>query len=404
MSLAVLSDGVEALTKTLPGSILVLADGSYRVTSLETPFGQKRAHGLPDIFVSEKADVPAKAVKQDWLTGSVEFICMGVMTEGGLTGSRAAELAIQGQPASIEVAGASGDLITQLKVTVQGAAPKVMGIDAALGLLKVSPRLFKGGQEAACLLSGGGTPTSAEANAAVLSGSEFAIGSPLEPLYTARLHADDGALLSWVVVLHCGSGGHARLWLGGHTEVGGSHHSMPCVLSWGDRLLTISGAGGRHGCALCSSRGICSCGARHPSVSARAGCGEDGGHSDSWLRLGSGMRRCHHIPSCGGIRAAPTHPRAAVLTQSGSRTDAPTALKMRSAGAVGGTTLTDLSEWRGREARDSGEAGTATRDPRRVSWCWRRTTRRRVPASSMSRGLDEDMMRASTPSAEMMMI
>ena len=53
---------------------------------------------------------------------------MGVMTEGGLTGSRAAELAIQGQPASIEVAGASGDLITQLKVTVQGAAPKVMGI------------------------------------------------------------------------------------------------------------------------------------------------------------------------------------------------------------------------------------------------------------------------------------
>ena len=67
MSLAVLSDGVEALTKTLPGSILVLADGSYRVTSLETPFGQKRAHGLPDIFVSEKADVPAKAVKQDWL-------------------------------------------------------------------------------------------------------------------------------------------------------------------------------------------------------------------------------------------------------------------------------------------------------------------------------------------------
>ena len=187
MSLAVLSDGVEALTKTLPGSILVLTDGSYRVTSLETPFGTKRVHGLPDIFISEKAEVPAKAVKQDWLTGNVEFIYMGVVTEGGLAGSRAAELAIQGQPASIEVAGSTGELITQLKVTVQGAAPKVMEIDAALGLLRVSPRLFKGGQESACLLSGGGTPTLTAAGITSLSGSEFAIGSALEPLYIARL-------------------------------------------------------------------------------------------------------------------------------------------------------------------------------------------------------------------------
>ena len=187
MSLAVLSDGAEALSKTLPGSILVLNDGSFRVTSLETPFGTKRVHGLPDIFISEKVDVPAKAVKQDWLIGSVGSIFMGVMTEGGLSGSQAAALTIQGQPACIEVAGTTGDAVSQLKVTVQGAAPKVMGIAAALGLLKVSPRLFKGGQEPACLLSGGGTPTPAAAAATDLTGAEFAIGSPLEPLYTARL-------------------------------------------------------------------------------------------------------------------------------------------------------------------------------------------------------------------------
>jgi hypothetical protein len=187
ISLAVMSDGVEALVKSLPGSVLVLGDGSFRVTSLETPFGSKRAHGLPDVFISEKVEVPAKAVKQDWLIGNAEVIFMGVMTEGGLTGSRAADLTIQGQPASIEVAGSSGEAITKLKVTVQGAAPKTMEIDAALGLLKVSPRLFKGGQEAACLLSGGGTPTLSAARTTSLTGAELAIGSPLEPLYTARL-------------------------------------------------------------------------------------------------------------------------------------------------------------------------------------------------------------------------
>ena len=138
MSLAVLSDGVEALSKTLPGSILVLNDGSFRVTSLETPFGTKRAHGLPDICISEKVDVPAKAVKQDWLISSVGSIFMGVMTEGGLSGSQAAGLTIQGQPACIEVAGTTGDAVSQLKVTVQGAAPRVMEMAAALGLLKVS--------------------------------------------------------------------------------------------------------------------------------------------------------------------------------------------------------------------------------------------------------------------------
>ena len=187
MSLAVLSDGVEALSKSLPGSILVLSDGSFRVTSLETPFGTKRAHGLPDIFISEKVEVAAKAVKQDWLIGSVDVIYMGVMTEGGLTGSRAVALAIQGQPASIEVAGSTGEVITQLKVTVRGASPKVMEIDAALGLLRVPARRFKGGQAAACLLSGGGTPTPAAAGATVLTGTELAFGSPLEPLFTARL-------------------------------------------------------------------------------------------------------------------------------------------------------------------------------------------------------------------------
>ena len=138
MSLAVLSDGAEALSKTLPGSILVLNDGSFRVTSLETPFGTKRVHGLPDIFISEKVDVPAKAVKQDWLIGSVGSIFMGVMTEGGLSGSQAAALMIQGQPACIEVAGTTGDAVSQLKVTVQGAAPKVMEMASALGLLKVA--------------------------------------------------------------------------------------------------------------------------------------------------------------------------------------------------------------------------------------------------------------------------
>jgi hypothetical protein len=102
------------------------------------------------------------------------------MTEGGLTGSRATELVIQGQLASIEMAGTTGELITKLKVTVQGAAPRVMEMEAALGLLKVSSRLFKGGQEAACLLSGGGTPTPSAAGATALSGTEFAIGSPLE--------------------------------------------------------------------------------------------------------------------------------------------------------------------------------------------------------------------------------
>ena len=182
-----MSDGVEALVKTLPGSILVLSDGSFRVTSLETPFGSKRAHGLPDVFISEKVEVPAKAVKQDWLIGNAEVIFMGVMSEGGLAGSRAADLTIQGQPASIEVAGTAGESITKLKVTVQGAAPKTMEIDAALALLKVSPRLFKGGQEAACLLSGGGTPTLSAAQSTTLTGAELAIGSPLEPLYTARL-------------------------------------------------------------------------------------------------------------------------------------------------------------------------------------------------------------------------
>ena len=187
ISLAVMSDGVEALVKTLPGSILVLGDGSFRVTSLETPFGSKRAHGLPDVFISEKVEVPAKAVKQDWLIGNAEVIFMGVMTEGGLAGSRAADLTIQGQPASIEVDGTAGEAITKLKVTVQGAAPRTMEIGAALALLKVSPRLFKGGQEAACLLSGGGTPTLAAARAASLTGAELAIGSPLEPLVTARL-------------------------------------------------------------------------------------------------------------------------------------------------------------------------------------------------------------------------
>ena len=70
---------------------------------------------------------------------------------------------------------------------MQGAAPKTMEIDAALALLKVSPRLFKGGQEAACLLSGGGTPTLSAAQSTTLTGAELAIGSPLEPLYTARL-------------------------------------------------------------------------------------------------------------------------------------------------------------------------------------------------------------------------
>ena len=187
MSLAVLSDGVEALSKTLPGSILVLSDGSFRVTSLETPFGSKRAHGLPDVFIYEKVEVPAKAVKQDWLIGNVGSIFMGVMTEGGLKGSRAAELVIQGQPACIEMAGANGDSISKLKVTVQGAAPRVMDVASALGLLKVASRLFKGGQEAACLLSGGGTPDLSAACTTDLTGAEFAIGSPLEPLYTARL-------------------------------------------------------------------------------------------------------------------------------------------------------------------------------------------------------------------------
>ena len=124
MSLAVLSDGFEALSKTLPGSILVLSDGSFRVTSLETPFGTKRAHGLPDVFISEKVEVAAKAVKQDWLIGSVDVIYMGVMTEGGLTGSRAAALAIQGQPASIEVAGSTGEVITKLRSLCEAQLPR----------------------------------------------------------------------------------------------------------------------------------------------------------------------------------------------------------------------------------------------------------------------------------------
>jgi hypothetical protein len=186
-SLPVLSDGFEALKKTLPGSVLVLADGTFRVTGLETPFGTNRVVTLSDISVQDKVGGTAVFKKQEWLIGNVKAVYMGILSEGVHEGSRAAELMLHGQSVRIEVGGADGDAISELKVTVLGAPPISKGVVAAMDLLGVPARAFKGGQAVANLLSGGTTPDASAVAATIVTGVDLSLGSPMEPLYSARL-------------------------------------------------------------------------------------------------------------------------------------------------------------------------------------------------------------------------
>jgi hypothetical protein len=73
---AVLSDGFEALKRTLPGSVLVLNDDTFRVTGLETPFGTNRVITLSDIAVVDKVGGASAFKKQDWLIGNVKQGCV----------------------------------------------------------------------------------------------------------------------------------------------------------------------------------------------------------------------------------------------------------------------------------------------------------------------------------------
>jgi hypothetical protein len=207
----VLSDGFEALKKTLPGSVLVLSDGTFRATGIETPFGTNRAVTLSDISVLEKVGGTAVFKKQEWLIGNVKAVYMGILTEGAHAGSRAAELMLHGQPVRIEVGGTDGDAISELKVTVLGAPPISTGVVAALDLLGVPARAFKGGQAVANLLSGGTTPDASAVAATTVTGADLSLGSPMEPLYSARLQmlglfptGASSATASQVASLICG--------------------------------------------------------------------------------------------------------------------------------------------------------------------------------------------------------
>ena len=210
-SLPVLSDGFEALKKTLPGSVLVLSDGTFRVTGLETPFGTNRVVTLSDISILEKVGGTAVFKKQEWLIGNVQAVYMSILTEGAHEGARAAELTLHGQSVRIEVGGTDGDAISELKVTVLGAPPISKGVVAALDLLGVPARAFRGGQAVANLLSGGTTPDASAVAATTVTGSDLSLGSPMEPLYSARLQmlglfstGASSATASQVASLICG--------------------------------------------------------------------------------------------------------------------------------------------------------------------------------------------------------
>ena len=83
--------------------------------------------------------------------------------------------------------GSDGDAIAELLITVLGAPPITRGVASAMDTLGVQPRTFKGGQAVANLLSGGTTPDTSSAAATTITGSDLSLGSPMEPLYSARL-------------------------------------------------------------------------------------------------------------------------------------------------------------------------------------------------------------------------
>ena len=96
--MAVLSDGEEALKKFLPGSVLVMNDGSFCITGIESCWGSRHAGAvMKDIAVQQKVAGSFKFMKDTWLTGNVKAIYLGVLTidaDRGMSASSTQQLCV----------------------------------------------------------------------------------------------------------------------------------------------------------------------------------------------------------------------------------------------------------------------------------------------------------------------
>ena len=160
---------MEAIVKVLPGSLLLLQDGSWAMVPVN------RGVVVRDGDVRASVVMAVGGRMAEWasakLDSDVQGAVLGALTVGAKAGSAAPTLVVAGMPAKIQIEkdAAGGDAISHVSLSVEGSAAESVTIPEALRRLGLEVRPWMGGQREAALFEACGVPKLASAKKATIT-------------------------------------------------------------------------------------------------------------------------------------------------------------------------------------------------------------------------------------------
>ena len=183
----VMGQSVEAIVKVLPGSLLLLQDGSWAMVPVN------RGVVVRDGYVRASVVMAVGGRMAEWasakLDSDVQGAVLGALTVGAKAGSAAPTLAVAGMPAKIQIEkdAAGGEAISHVSLSVEGSAAESVTIPEALRRLGLEVRPWMGGQREAALFEACGVLKLASAKTATISSSALLGGGPMVNLGIANV-------------------------------------------------------------------------------------------------------------------------------------------------------------------------------------------------------------------------
>ena len=184
----VMGQAVESIVKMLPGTLLLLQDGSWAMVPVNRGVIVRDGN---DVRATVAMAIGGRAA--EWssakLDSDVQGAVMGVLTVGAKAGSAASTLTVAGMPASVQIEkdAAGSDAISHVALNVEGSAAENVTIPEALRRLGLEVRPWMGGRREAALFEACGVPRLAAAKTATISSSALLGGGPMVNMSIAKL-------------------------------------------------------------------------------------------------------------------------------------------------------------------------------------------------------------------------